>query len=131
MAQVLCRVLGAAGTKTAALPLCTARLRQEGLLAGAAPPAVAGAAQPAAALNGAGAGPGVGALEPLAAALAEAADAAARGAALAERCEEALPQACRRGALCIACAAVRWHKQSSIWEMAAKLLECACGLFDQ
>ena len=62
--------------------------------AGADEGAAASAAQP---MNGAGVSKGlpagITALEPVAAALADAADAAARGAALAERCEQALPQA--------------------------------------
>jgi hypothetical protein len=64
--------------------------------AGAAGAGVAGAPPTAQPANGAAPPPvGAAALEPLAAALAEAGDAAARGAVLAQRCEQALPQARR------------------------------------
>jgi len=71
---------------------CEALLERTGA-AGAGAAGAPPAAQPA---NGARPPPGgAAALEPLAAALAEAGDAAARGAVLAQRCEQALPQARR------------------------------------
>ncbi|KAK9826893.1 hypothetical protein WJX81_006004 [Elliptochloris bilobata] len=86
------RVFGASGAKPFKEIVASAPSPRKSHVPGAAPAAAAGAVRPAPALNGAGAGPTTGGLVALAAALAEASDAAARGAALAERCEQALPQ---------------------------------------